>query len=379
MAHHIVAAMLHATRRKSEKRRWQGEGGLSAQQRENEGGDTHGHSKAWQPLTNNTTEGIMRSPRQHAADTADIMNAPTMPKHDSKIMPAPKHVENPRHRDLADELRPLLIWRRLLNPNSANWLGAANDNVSLTHADNQPGVEAELEQRPTVGELKRAWEEDGPEAAMKLRTKDQFGTPKGPDDRDRADRDTKARAQKRRAIAALKFVLEFIEGEPIEPAQSHDPEFTPCIWESFEGAAKLAARDLLREHGVGRETPFEEARTRALRNTVANDNRPGFPWLPKDPRAIFFAGKVRPHGTRNEWGEFNDGVSYAEAERHEFAHLRGKMSKDAVTALDIAIEAQDFAEVGEAFGFTGPAAKKQGQRIVQEACAELRGALASAD
>ena len=48
----------------------------------------------------------LRTPRQHADDTAKIMAK--LPKNDSDIMPAPRHVDKPKHRDLADECRGLL-------------------------------------------------------------------------------------------------------------------------------------------------------------------------------------------------------------------------------------------------------------------------------
>lgn len=322
-----------------------------------------------------------RQPRLHAAETTAKMDR--VPKNDSDIMPKQRQSKSPRHATLADEMRPLLDWRRLSNPNSGTWAKPANDNLELTLEGQPPNTECELEQRPSPEELERAWKTSSAEAALRIRPKDKFGTPKGPDERDRPDREkesanaTKKRKERALAIEALKYILQCVQGEPIEPAENRDPQFTPGIWESYETSAKLAARDLLSEFGVGREVPFEEAQKKARLGGVANDNRPVFPWLPKDPRAIFFSGKVRPHATHREWYDWADAESNAEAERHEFAHLRGKLSSDAVKVLDIAVEAQNFAKVGEAFGFKGKTAERQGKKLVLAACAELKSALAN--
>jgi hypothetical protein len=302
--------------------------------------------------------------------------AKTLPPNDSDIAPV-RHVQQPRHRKLATELRPLLDWRRLSNPNGGTWAEPANDNVELTHEGYQPGVECELEMRPSPEELERAWKEGGVEAALRLRKKDSFGTPKGPDERERADRINKAAKQRKLSIDALKFILKYIVGEPIEPAQLPDEHWRHIPTKHVENAEKIKARELLREFGVGREVPFEEARTRAWRYTVANDNTPAFPWRPSDPRKIFHCGKIRANPMAAPSGEFHDGVSYAEAERHEFAHLRGKLSKKSVKTLDAAPMAENFRDIGEALGFNGEKhAQRKGKQLLLDACAELKTALA---
>ena len=88
---------------------------------------------------------------------------------------------------------------------------------------------------------------------------------------------------------------------------------------------------------------------------------------------------MRGNPLSTKGGEFNDGVANAEAERHEFAHLRGKLSRDAVATLDIAVEAKNFREVGKAFGLQGKPAERKGKQLVLEACAELKAALAGRD
>lgn len=306
----------------------------------------------------------------HAAETAAIMDR--LPPNDSDIMPAPRHVQNPRHRDLADDLRPLLDWRRLSNPNSSAWCLPDNDNERPVDEDGVPcnvrDVEAEWEIRPGVGEIMAAVEKGGAEAALKLPRKDEYGTPYG----SRIESDE----YQELAIAALKYVLAYIQGTPVAPTEQHDPHFAPTGIGAAESPQRRALRDLLSEAGVGRDTPFEQARAKAWRNVVANDNHPAFPYLPRDPREIFSTGKIRARETARQAGPDNDGISRREAGLQESAHLRGKLSRDAVKALDIAITAKDFAEVGFAFGFKGAAAKLNGKRIVLDACAELRAALA---
>jgi hypothetical protein len=208
---------------------------------------------------------------------------------------------------------------------------------------------------------------------MRLRPKDSFGTPKGPDERTREDRDNEDRKV---AIAALKYVLRYIQGTPVAPAEPHDPHFAPTITQPPESAKKRALRDLAASLGVNRDVPFDDARRRWKLPPIANDNAPAFPWRPSDPREIFYTGRVRGNPRRTRPGEFNDGVTSADNQRLEFAHLRGKLSKDCVKVLDIAIEAESFREVGEALGYRGKNAERQGKRLALEACAELRAALA---
>ena len=177
------------------------------------------------------------------------------------------------------------------NPNSGTWAEPANDNVELTKEGFRPGVEAELEQRPSPEELERAWKEGGTEAARRLRRKDSFGTPKGPDDLIREDRDTKARAQKKLAIDALKYLLAYVRGEPIEAAELPDEHWRHIPTPAPENVHKLAARELLEEFGVSRDVPFEEARKRCNLPPVANDNSPAYPWRPADPREYSTRGE----------------------------------------------------------------------------------------
>lgn len=313
-----------------------------------------------------------RSPHVHKFITQLIMA--DAPPNDSDLMPAPRHVANPRHRDLADECRVLLDWRRLSNPNGGTWIEPANDNISLAREGFRPGVEAELEQRPSPEELERAWQKVGADAALRLRRKDSFGTPYGPDDRDREDRQ---KADRKLAIAALKCLLAYVQGEPVEAAEPHDPHFAPTITQPPETAEKRALRDLAASLGVGREVSLEGARARWNLPPVANDNEPAFPWRPADPREIFYTGRIRGNPRRTKPGKFNDGVSSADNQRLEFAHLRGKLSRDTVKALDIAIEARNFAEVGAAFGYQDKkAAERRGKKLVKSACDELKAVLA---
>ncbi|QAY95107.1 hypothetical protein CWB41_04665 [Methylovirgula ligni] len=312
----------------------------------------------------------LRTPRDHADDTAKIMKA--LPKNDSDITPAPRHVERPRHRDLADELRPLLDWRRLSNPDSSAWCAPDNDNERHVDEDgvalNVRDVEAEWEIRPTVNEIMNAVEEGGTKAALKLWKKDDYGTPYGAEQE--RDEDRKV------AIAALKYLLAYVQGTPVAPAERHDPRFTPPGIGAPESPRRRALRDLAASLGVTRDVPLDEARKRWNLPPVANDNEPAFPWRPADPREIFYTGRVRSNPDARQAGPENDGISRRQGALQEAAHLRGKLSRHTVKALDIAIEAQNFAEVGAAFGFLGKNAERRGKQLVLESCAELKAALA---
>jgi hypothetical protein len=316
-----------------------------------------------------------RAQQLHAAIVRSILEHPHYPKNDSDIAPV-RHVERPRHRNLADDLRPLLDWRKLVAPTSElrpSWC-AANDNnedndlASLTHAGNPPNAECEWEMRPTIGEIERALEEGGAPAVQKLWKKDEPGTPYGAKQESQTQRDL--------AIFALKYALAYFN-EPIDPVQLPDEHWRHSTQPFPENAKKRAAREFLDTMGVGRNVSFAEARAKWNLPPIANDNEPAFPHLPKDPRAIFYTGRVRSNPDAQRGGEFNDGISAHQMAIQEEAHIRGKVSKRAVKALDVAIDAHNFSEVGSAFGYRNEKyAERKGKQIVLDACAELRAVLA---
>jgi hypothetical protein len=313
-------------------------------------------------------------PQLRAAHVRSILEDPDYPENDCDVLEAPRASKSPRHRKLAPEVRPLLDWRRLVTPKSElppSWC-AANDNnedddlASLTTTGSPPRVECEWEMRPGIEEIERALEEGGAEAVQKLWKKDEQGTPYGAKQESQSQRDL--------AIFALKYALAYFN-EPVEPAQP-DQHWRHIPTKHAENAEKIAARAELA--AVGRDVPFEQARTRAWRYTVANDNEPAFPRLPKDPREIFYTGRVRPNPDAQRGGEFNDGVCKRLADLQEAAHIRGKLSKDTVRALDVAIDAHNIHDVGIAFGLQGKHAERRGKQITLAACAELMAVLAEA-
>lgn len=306
----------------------------------------------------------MRTPRQHAAETAAIMA--TLPKNDSDIFDS-RPSERPRHRDLADECRVLLEWRKLASPEGllpSSWCAPANDN------DYDVGdAEAEWEIRPSVNEIERAVENGGVHAAARLPRKDAYGSPYGAEVESPEDREM--------AIAALKYVLRYIAGEPVEAAEPHEEHFAPIIFGATESREKRALRDLLREIGASADVPLSDARQRWNLPAAANDNDLAFPWLPTDPREIFYTGRIRANPTASRGGEFNDGIGRRLGELQEAAHIRGKLPSDTVRALDVAIDAHNFSDVGVAFGYRGKNAERRGKQIVRDACSALKAVLAS--
>lgn len=274
----------------------------------------------------------MRTPRQHAAETAAIMS--TLPANDSDIVGDSRESKQPRHRQLADECRVLLEWRKLASPEGelpSSWCAPANDN------DYDAGdAEAEWEMRPSVKEIERKLEKGGVEAALRLRRKDEYGSPYGAETESPEDREV--------AIAALKYVLRYISGEPIEAACPHEKHFAPIGLGTAETCQRRALRDLLQELGVDAAKPLAEARSRWSLPSVANDNDPAYPWLPADPREIFYTGRIRANPTATRGGEFNDGIGRRLGDLQEAAHIRGKLPSETVKALDVAIDAQNFTE-----------------------------------
>jgi hypothetical protein len=325
-------------------------------------------------------------PQLRAAVVRSIML--DAPPHDSDIIPdGPRQSPAPRHRALAAELAPLLEWRGISNPTdfTSLWCAPANDDTpGLCREGYKAGVECEREIRPSIHEIERALapkQEGDPELteaekiaawqALKKRVwpRDKSGTPRGPALEDLED--------KRLAIANLKAVLLKVKGTPIESPKLAEPEMRQCGARPIQTAEKRAARDMLEEFGIGRGVPFEQARTQAWRYIVANDNVPKFPKWPRDPRAIFFAGKVRPHFTSSDHSEFGDGVGGTLAALQEGAHCRGKLPASTVKAMDAAICARNFAEVGAAFGYRGKNAERRGKQLVREACAAVGAFLES--
>src|SRR5690242_8803927 len=84
----------------------------------------------------------------------------TAPEHDHEIIPPPpRYSDEPRHEeDLADELRPLLIWKRLAkaeDPLRTNWLTADNDNEAASTQGRS--IERTWEIRPNESELEASY------------------------------------------------------------------------------------------------------------------------------------------------------------------------------------------------------------------------------
>jgi hypothetical protein len=89
----------------------------------------------------------------------------------------------------------------------------------------------------------------------------------------------------------------------------------------------------------------------------ANDNRPGLP-------LGGFAVRDSFHGIKST-GRDHTGDAETEdwlARTEQSVALRGKLSRVDVTALDAALHASSFADVGNALGYTGKTAERQGKQ-----------------
>jgi len=246
----------------------------------------------------------------------------TNPANDSDILPSPaRHSALPRHSALAKELKPLLAWRDYcgsLEPVATNWMMADNDNTTDMDDERQTtvpqSVDCEIEIRPSVDEL-----------VVSATTGVEFET--------RAD--------------GTKIPLP-------GPNVDYGPEYParPPLTGKVRAIARLGSVRLCTEDSKdGGPT----------RGSVIS-------WSPAER----YRG---PKGPQRAWGPPPPDEAPSPEEiclrREQASILRSALSQNDLVALDTAMRAKNFADIGRALGADRKTAERRGKLKLIEACKNL--------
>jgi hypothetical protein len=265
-----------------------------------------------------------RTPAEHrAAVTAWAVNAPDL---DHKVLPRKIRPARPRHRELADDLKPLLVWRALASAAEADfyapgWVssvaedfGAANDNAR---------ADGDHEMFPTPEEIMERL--DGvemewiPESGLNIKSPGRL----------------------------------IIQGGDVE--RNEDGILVRI------GGLRLSGRS------VGRVTAYRcEKRYRDRVVPV---------WVRAKERFVEQVGVKTPAPPRTPPVDPDESIDA----RREAKRLRRQLSPRTVTVLDACMRAASFEEIGRMLGKQGRNAKDCGKAGVIAACAELQSALDAAE
>ena len=297
------------------------------------------------------------------------------------IPPPPRHSASPRHSALADELKPLLVYRDLMRPTEllqTNWLVADNDNdppdeVGGTVRPSNPSVECEWEIRPYEKKLLAAVADvifevrpfglgktavGGDMEWVKPRTggarvisrlgKLRFAT----EDRLLHDKDAPCRGS---LLSSPGHRLVDKPGTPYgAKSKSHDKD----IAASNQHFAKLLGAQPHRVDG--------------LPAAAANDNRPALPCAGEFVAELFLGCRV---AGATPQPEYTASPHDALANAQEAALVKSKLTPEAVELLDLAVQAENFEKIGESLGYAGKTAERQGQRHVLAVTKQLSAVL----
>lgn len=306
-----------------------------------------------------------RTPEQHRV-IVDAWRARNDNTDCDIIPPPPRRSASPRHSGLADELKPLLMWRDLMRPTEplqTNWLVADNDNDppdedSGTDRPQTPSVECEWEVRPTPDEIMDAV------AGVVFEVRFGLGKiPVGGDMESVKPRTGGARVTSR--LGKLRFATEDrllhdkdapcrgsllsnpgyrVVDKPGTPygakAKSHDKD----IAASNEHFAKLLNAQPHRVDGVPAN---------------ANDNRPALPCAGESIAESFLGCRVSGATPQPEYTASPHDVL---ANAQEAALVKSKLSPKDAELLDLAVQTENFAVLGESLDYVGKNAERQGKR-----------------
>lgn len=240
----------------------------------------------------------------------------TAPANDSDILPRPTRTSKPRHRELAEQFKPVLVWRRLRSAAEAdsvqtNWLADIHDELVAAN-DNKPLREdGYLDVWPSVDDLLDAV------SGVEFEWRAGRLVPVGGD----IERDAEGRLVRLGRLA----ISDTRPGQVL--------------------GLSVVGRD-----GVRRVVPATER----FRFEREPDGPP--PPLPGPPNPA----------------EIRDA-------RRVVQSLTDVLAKDDVATLDLALEAGNFADIGQAFGRVGKTAERFGKARLLAACAALQAALDGAD
>ncbi|TIT40684.1 MAG: hypothetical protein E5W76_15865 [Mesorhizobium sp.] len=279
-------------------------------------------------------------------------------KTDAEIVPRDAHSTSPRHRKLSGQLRSLLTWKAATNPEeplSTSWmrydLPADNDNEFAGGEPLPALLDSEAEVRPSIGELRREWE-----------NRKQSAT----------------RVEYRNGVAVGGDITQTIVGGPAYAA----PEGESAPRRRY----RIVTRIRRLEFGNGKQ----EDRCVVLRNDKPAKGRVRVP----EGALVRFRGWKPIDNFRAAKGSLPEtvptvGIGYHNPGSvrcpdpvvdHEWAAtLRRQVGEETAKLLDLALTAENFRVVGETLGKSGKSAERHGKRAVIAACSRLDEVLAAND
>jgi hypothetical protein len=321
----------------------------------------------------------------------------TAPANDSDIFPPkPRRSAKPRHDDLSNELQGLLFWRRInedVQPLSTNWMEPDNDN-NFDKADDAPrttprSTECSHDIRPSEDELLSAVA--GVEFESRI---DNYKVPLAGDDVEYGDeyKPCNPLMGSVRAIARLgtiRFATQDSVGEGHDISPTRGSIVGWCAGPNTHGyfpvddfGAPLGSdenqedidssnqffADLLNAQPHRYITGTSRSPRPRLVLQQSNDNRPALPCGSRRVSDSFIGHKIA--------SDDDDCHIYKPADEwivriQDRNDIRTKLSAEDGKALDAAIHASNYADVGKAFDFHGKRAERQGKRILLTASRNL--------
>lgn len=285
----------------------------------------------------------------------------TAPATDGPIMPRDAKTARPRHDKLSAKLRSLMAWKHATEPDDSlatNWLRydlpADNDNAAPEPAL----LDTEYEVQPSFPALRR---EFAPTSERRPDVEYRLGVAVGGDIGWGVQKDVpeyatskiegeKAPVRDRKIVTRIRG-LKFSNGEQVERV--------PVL-----RMGKVVMDDVRQPAGAliwyksGRTWRRPSERFRGAKNE-----------LPEVEQTVGVGGHSQ--------GSLPCPDPYVD---HEWARdIRKLVGKDTARVLDIALDAANFREIGEAFGKQGKNAERLGKEMLLNACAKLDAILAAND
>jgi hypothetical protein len=291
------------------------------------------------------------------------------PKTDGPIMPRDAHTTAPRHGKLSVKLRSLMAWKRAAEPEdplATSWLRydlhADNDNNFDEQDEPIPQLLDTVEEiRPSIPEMQREWPSSVKNKWPVVYLHDvaiggdmEHGTQKDvPEYAASEIAGGNAPKRDRRIVKRIRG-LEFSNGEQVERTEVRGPNDTVVM-----GDVRMPAGALVR-YKSGKSGKWYRP----------SDNFRGAKGaLPETEQTVGVGGHSQ--------GSLPCPDPVAE---HEWARdIRKLVDKETARVLDMALEAANFREIGEAFGKQGKNAERAGRDMVIEACGKLDLILAAND
>jgi hypothetical protein len=321
----------------------------------------------------------------------------TAPPNDSDIFSSkPRRSAKPRHDDLSKELQGLLFWRHVncdVQPLSTNWMMFDNDNGS-DREDDEPrapmrSTECEHVIRPSEDKLMAAVEEvefetriynhkvpiPGPNV--------EFGEPY------KACPPLNGYVRPIARLGTIRFATKDSvgAGQNISPTRGSivGRNAEPNTWgfppvddfgapfgsdeeqEDIDSSNQFFA-DLLNAQPHRYITGERSRQRKSINSFLTNDDRPALPCGSRRVSDSFIGHKITSSGDDYRTDQSADEWIVRTQERSD---IRAKLSPDDTKALDTAIHASNYRDVGEAFGFRGKTAERRGKSLLLAASKSL--------